>query len=182
MSIVVGIDTSSKGFHVCSSEPIFMSARTLGSRLNWVLPPGDAQLRREGAFRGARRMFELLPDGAVVVIEEPLILPKNIDTTMKLVMMAGVIEGAFWQACPDAILWWVNVSTWRRQVLNPPKGYAPRNKDGWKALARQYVLDRADSLWPYSTEELATMEDQPDFWDAACICAYGRTLSMEVAS
>jgi hypothetical protein len=168
VSQVVGIDTSSRGFHAVLTEA--------EHSYFWIREHrGDTQRRRESTFREAAHLFEMLPDGSIVVIEEPIILQRNPDTTLKLTMMAGVIEAAFWQACPDATLFWVNVSTWRRAVLNPAKGEAPRDKKGWKALARQHVIDSG----VYSEAQLVAMEAEPDLWDAACIMEYGQQLVAE---
>lgn len=176
MSTYLGIDTNSFGFHVVASSPIVMpGAEGFEQQAGWCTAGSkSAQERRRLVYVTARRFFETIPAGARVFVEEPLVLTKNINTTRLLVMMGGVIEAAFMQARPDAYFFWVDVSTWRKEVLAPARGSAPRNKDGWKALAKLYVSMYFDD---YPSWE-QTFEQEPDLYDAACIMAYGEQVGV----
>jgi len=178
---VVGIDTNSFGFHAVADRPIFMPGEEAGddqSTVGWAIVGGDAMDRRHVMFSIAKEFFSQLPEGSNVFVEEPLILPKNIETTRKLVMMGGVLEAAFWQANPDAAWFWVDVSTWRRLVLGRGSG----RKEFMKDLARAKTLDDLRERWLKMEERhftrddglLATYDLQPDLYDAHCIMLYGR--------
>jgi hypothetical protein len=177
---VIGIDTNSFGFHVVSSRPIPMTGLSYlpePSCQGWTQAKSkDSYERLRVAHDAALRFFATLPRASCVFVEEALILPKNIETTRKLVLMTGVLYAAFLEARPDATWFWVNVSTWRRVVLAPPKGQSPRNKEGWKAMAAYHV----HSGWAYpsfdalSNSDLYKLyEDEPDLYDAHCLMEYG---------
>jgi hypothetical protein len=189
---VIGIDTNSHGFHAVSSVPISMPSTeplALLTTEGWTISRSKDYLDRlRLAHATARAWFAALPAGSSLWVEEALVLPKNPETTRKLVMMAGALYGAFMSARPDATWFFVNVSTWRKDVLGDearPVGWKA-NKEGWKALARQYVQAR----WPQEPEnatyeeklefghQMAVLRDmwdeQPDLYDAACLMEYGR--------
>lgn len=182
--IVVGIDTNSFGFHAVSTEPIHMpGAEDVGdqedakSTYGWSLSTGDAPGRRLLAHLIAYRFFCTLPVGTHVFIEEPLILPKNINTTRMLVMMGGILEAAFWRANPDAVLHWVDVASWRKAILGKGSG----KKEVLKELAKQHTLrslevtSRLQIMRAVGEADavFADYESQPDLYDAHCIRDYG---------
>lgn len=187
---VVGMDTGSFGFHVVSSRPILMpgyeSTEDALGVTGWSRSTSkDSYDRLRIAHHAALEWFATLPRGSSVWCEEAIVMMKNPETTRKLVMMTGVLYAAFMEAKPDATWFWVNVSTWRREVLNPAKGEAPRKSEDWKALARQHVT----AGWPEAPEDatfeereehgvrmhaiLSAWDAQPDLWDAACLAEYG---------
>lgn len=193
---VVGMDTSSFGFHIVSSVPIFMPGSedaAVGEELSntgWVVTGAkDSYDRLRLIHSMALRWFAQLPRGTSVWCEEALVLPKNPETTRKLVMVTGVLYAAFMEARPDATWFFVNVSSWRRDVLNPPKGESPKNKDGWKALARRHVHGQrfpetalGATLEGYELRseaesvrrsEIELWDSEPDLYDAACLMEYG---------
>lgn len=159
MTAVVGIDSSSFGFHMVSSVPLWGH----GSEFFFRSSLADARDRRAEVFPMAHKVFRALPAGTDVWLEEALVLPKNIETTRKLIMMTGVLEAAFWSARPDATWWSVDVATWRKAILGKGSG----RKEEMKALARAYMLPLLTS-----TQE-EEYEAEPDLYDAGCICAYG---------
>lgn len=184
---IVGIDTNSFGFHAVSSLPILMPGaedapgdgmQTLG----WIVAGAKDSYDRLRIVRHvAVDFFKQLPSGTRLFVEEALILPKNIETTRKLVLMTGVLYGAFLEARPDATWFWVDVSTWRKNVLAPPKGTAPRNKDGWKALAKLWVSMQGYEVGEFETVE-SIYEREPDLCDAHCLMVYGQQVTQAEGS
>lgn len=189
-ALTIGIDSNSYGFYAASSSPIAMFGSDSVSDVGWITSSSKEWLDRlKEVHHSALEWFAFMPRGSSVWCEEALVLPKNPETTRKLVMMTGVLYAAFMEAKPDATWFFVNVSTWRRQVLNPAKGQAPRNGDGWKALAREHVL----KSWPESAlapalerydlvsaaaaeraERVKLWDLHPDLYDAACLMEYGQ--------
>lgn len=170
---IVGIDTNSFGFHAVSNIPIRMmgddplSTNTYG----WVVNRDkDAQQRRSTTFIFAHEFFTALPRASAVFIEEPIIMMKNPETTRKLVMIAGVIEAAFFYAKPDASLFWVPLGVWRKRVLGVGGGKSSIMKD----LAKEWVHKQ---WWDLPTDAWLPVEadydNKLDLYDAHCIMAYG---------
>lgn len=176
---ILGVDTNSFGFHVVSSKPILMPGadgqmddgeRTLG----WIVTNAkDSYDRLRIVHHQAIAFFRTLPDGSSLWVEEALILPKNPETTRKLVMMAGVLYSAFLEACPNATWFWVDVSTWRRQIINPAKGQSPRKSAEWKEAARLWVSEHGYPSWREYAELSEVYAQQDDLYDAHCLMAYG---------
>jgi hypothetical protein len=165
MLTLVGIDTSSYGFHCVANEPV------LPGQLAWFAYDASmslAQDRRLAMFHKARDLFNVLPRHSHVFVEEPLILPKNLETTRKLVMAGGMMEAAWWAAMPDSMFYWVDVSTWRRTVL----GIGGGKREVMKGLAVDWVRNHRPEL-------VSKVEESDDFADAACLCEYGRR-SLEI--
>jgi hypothetical protein len=172
--IIVGMDTNSYGFHTYATEPIIGPGHEWSEmdvpkmREGWAQSSAkDVQDRRKLTFVTALEWFKVLPSGTWVFIEEPLVLRTNPATTIKLCMQAGVIEAAALASKADIYITFVNLTTWRKAVLGVGSGPAAKMKE----LAKRHV----ESGWP--TSEIATLsalyEDQPDLYEAACICHYG---------
>lgn len=159
--MILGIDTNSFGFAWVATEKL------RGAWYGVIAQDGDALDRRMRTFPVARALFESLPRGTLVFIEEPVIMAKNPETTRKLTMMAGVIEAAFYASNVDAVLHWVGLSSWRKLVLGKGAG----RKVEMKALAFQVVSGRL------SPETLEVFEKDDNLCDAFCIADYGRAVS-----
>ena len=141
---VVGIDTNSYGYHAVGLADSWHAQAPRSM---------DPRERRAFAFSNALSLFASLPDGSAVFIEEPIVLLKNIVTTRQLVMMAGVIECAFFTANPDATVFWVNISTWKKATIG--------NGNASKEQIRRHYIDRGVEY------------DVQDFYDARAIMEYG---------
>lgn len=173
---VVGIDTKARGFHWVSSEPIWdaTSDDLEPTRCGWqmgVSSEGEARIRLL-IFSLARMFFRNLPSGAHVFVESPLVLPKNVETTRKLVMSAGVIELAFHVTAPDATWFWVDPQSWKKRVFGraiPPKEFeAPKTKRT-KLWIQEQARDRVfDEGYPE-----AIFAAEPDLYDAWGLMHYG---------
>lgn len=161
---IVGLDTSSFGFHwVSNTSLLFGGAK---HPLGYYKAPGPVEERWVYVFEEALAFFKRLPDGAKVFCEEPLALPRNGKTTRILGISAGVIFGAFVAATEwtDSNWFWVDVASWKRAVLG--------NGSAKKELIRSIVRDqpewhRAFSRW----DDL--FEEQRDFYDAYSLMRYG---------
>lgn len=172
--IVMGIDTNTYGWHMVASGPVqtthngWKTTETYG----WYQAPGkDADERRPAIFAEAVSFFAALPRATAVFVEEPLVLPKNIDTTRKLIAAAAVLEAAFWQAKPDATWFWVPLSTWRRVVLGKGSGTrVEMDSLAQTAVTRIWYRELHVSVW---NQMEAVYDQEPDLYDAHCIMLYG---------
>lgn len=168
--MVVGIDTSSYGYHAFATEPFRQPHGHLGIwydlRTGWFRAEGDAMERRKQIYWSFVVLFqELSGREARVFVEEPLVLMKNTETTRKLVMIGGIIEAALHQEAPDLFFHWVDVATWRKAVLGKGSG----SKQAMKDMARVAVTEAA----PAGFDQIL-FDTEPDLYDAACICEYGK--------
>ncbi len=123
---VLGVDTSSSrvAFTGDPGQGVIDAPKNL-----------DVDSRRAFLFTETRLFAASLPENTLVAIEEPLLLRKNWNTTMSLVLAAGAVWGAFIDAEIEAIF--VPISTWKKTVVG--KG------DASKAEIAQWCHD--DPMW-----------------------------------
>jgi hypothetical protein len=151
---VVGIDTSSYGFHYVGPGDKHGGFRSRG---------GDVERRRLESLNTARRFATELPPGCHVFVEEPLAL-KNGKTTRLLGLAAGAVWSGLMVDQPDLWFYWVDVAEWKKQVVG--RGNAKKEE------IREFVL--SNPAWRASGWNQELWDIQPDLYDAWCIRAYGR--------
>lgn len=144
----VGIDTSSQ--RLAASLPkqqTFVEDAT-----------GSPDERRIQLFRAARKLFETLPDGAHVWIEEPLSLQNGATTRL-----LGLAAGAIWAAGIDYDLYlnWINVSTWKKEL-----GLGGNTK-------KEFVRPAIEALPSFKHEDREMFLRYPDLYDAFAIRVTG---------
>lgn len=173
---IVGLDTSSKGFHWTSSWPLEQPGHRFDhQRIGWFTGKGDSEQRRIEIFHAAYDFFTALPPETYVFCEEPLAL-KNGKTTRLLALACGTIYGAFVAACQivDMTWFWVDVASWKRAVVR--NGAASkeqirqfcRDNPAWQNQARtEFVLGARR----YTYDE--AFEEEIDLYDAWCLKVYG---------
>lgn len=134
MSAIIGLDTASNRFHWCSTVPLWDGTGDdpEPSKTGFVQFAG----MEEGACRHllmmmGKRFFEGIPPGSSVFAESPIIMMKNIETTRLLVAAATAVQLGFFLANPDAAWYWVDVMTWRKQILG--RAFPPMDYPGPKA-------------------------------------------------
>jgi len=152
--IVAGLDTASNRCHLYVhgwSQP-WWTRVFIGMK---EVPNPDA--RRHTLYREAKAAFALLPAGAHIFCEEPLAL-KNGRTTR----MLGLAAGAIWAAHLDCDLFWhwVDVSHWKKAIVG--------NGNADKQQVRDWVQQNLGEHWE--------QPEDADFYDAACLCAYGESV------
>ena len=167
MTAVVGLDTRTRAFHWVSSIQLG------GRRYGWVEEPDkmDVENARAALYHEARRFFQLIPRGAHVFCEEPLAL-HNGKTTRLLCLVAGAIWSAFIQANPDATWYWIDNSSWKREILG--RG-SPPNRGKHKPWIEQTLLTSEDFIaWLHvDLKSRGDFMTQTDLYDAWCLMRYG---------
>lgn len=158
MTLVVGLDTGSRKWHAVDSD---------GSVAYDTVPKSvstdEARLRLAHSWRG---YAATLPADTWICCEEPLSL-QNPQTNKILAYAAN----ALWMAtffhpviAPMTLRWeWIDVSQWKRVVLGDGNGNA--DKDQIAAWVLEHDLPAEPQLDVY--------EQQPDLYDARCLCNFG---------
>lgn len=186
--IVIGLDTASSRFHYCSTRPLpdpggGPDFDPLGY---FTCATKDEATRQHELFMGAKTLFQRVDAFArdegiarvYVFCESPIVMMKNIETTRKLCMAAGIIRcGAF--ECNNIWWAWVDQSTWKKQILG--RGNTP--PDYGKGKAKEWIRDtvRQNPAWRHEAailDETQTpyeewFENERDLYDAWCLRVYG---------
>lgn len=163
---IIGMDTSTKGFHWVSTKPLYDGTEVNGAATYGFLTcKGETDERRAALFLGARSFFRSLPEGgACVFCEEPLALQNG-----KTTRLLGLAAGAIWAAHLDFdVTWfWVDVASWKKMVVG--KGNASKDQ------IREFCL--GNPAFKHDNEDgrgvNPSFEDQPDLYDAWCLKVYG---------
>lgn len=180
MSLVVGLDTKSRGFHWVSNLPVEIVG--VPQRCGWAETSPDAEAARAELFSQSRALFQVMmhQHGEVhVFCEEPLAL-QNGKTTRLLGLAAGAIQAGFFQAAHFRGWWyWVDVAGWKKSVLGrgaPPADYVG---DTSRSRVKDWIRDQVDAMPAFShwrTEAAVsheTMMAERDLYDAWCLKTYG---------
>lgn len=157
---VIGIDTKSRAFHWY----------TVGERVtghdSFTSSQDDHDVARAEVYAAAKEMFtEIRP--AHIFCEAPLAL-QNGKTTRLLCMAAAAVFCGFIASDVDAVWYWVDPASWKRQVL----GGAPPRGEKHKPWIRRRCLE----VWPDEMQGwlLERFDREPDYFDAWCLYQYGR--------
>lgn len=158
--MIVGVDTKSRAFHWATSD---------GSTLTYngfTSAQDDHDLARAEVFERSRGLFgDLSP--AHVFCEAPLAL-QNGKTTRLLCMAAAAVWCGFVASEVDALWYWVDPSTWKRDVLGgaPPRG----------VKHKPWIRQRCLELWPNVMVPglVSAFDLEPDLFDAYCLLRYGQ--------
>jgi Holliday junction resolvasome RuvABC endonuclease subunit len=174
MAPVLGLDTDSKKFTYAAT---FMIPDLTGDTDNeesfgWWGASAEVEARRAVIYQGAKRLFGVLPDGVHVFCEEPLAL-QNGKTTRLLALAAGVVWAAFQEVQPNAWWHWVDVSSWKKNVIGQGNAAKPvvaewiRRSGDFKTVRARY--DQAGTLDFFEDYFIQT----PDLYDAWALKIYG---------
>lgn len=151
MTIVVGIDPSSKKIALCVSSEVF--------QLDVIRLPAGLYSATGAAYREVFSFLDGLGhyDKVSVYMEAPLV-GRNVASTIVQAQVGGAVVAAVKNSLRPTPLHMVNVGTWKKQVVG--KGNAQKSE----------VAEWLEKNWPEAYHEAAG--DQ-DLIDAACINRYG---------
>lgn len=153
MTIVVGIDPSSKKLALCIDGPKNYQFHTI--RL-----PAGLYLAAGAAYREVFSCLDELGhyDKVSVYMESPLVGVGGVHSTIIQSQVGGAVVAAVSNSLRPTKLYMVNVGTWKKKVVG--NGHAKKPE----------VAEWLEKNWPEAYHEAAG--DQ-DLIDAACINRYG---------
>lgn len=152
MTIVVGIDPSSKKIALCVSSEVF--------QLDVIRLPAGMYLATGAAYREVSLFLDNLVhyDKVSVYMEAPLVGVGGVYSTIVQAQVGGAVMAAVKNSLRPTPLHMVNVGTWKKQVVGNGQSKKPE------------VAEWLEKNWPEAYHEAAG--DQ-DLIDAACINRYG---------
>lgn len=183
MTIVVGLDTDSRGFHWVSNSPLWDGSGDdpAPGKVGFIQAGADTEQRRAISYYSAKSFFGGIASGTSdelhVFCEEPLAL-KNGKTTRILSLAAGAIWAAFVESGGSRVdrwWYWVDVAHWKKEVCgNGNIGKEEirmfcRTNPGWQALSREAPATEDEVIAPYGF----AFEDNHNLYDAWCLQVYG---------